>query len=752
MTFHRSFMFAVKFAVNFALNFALNFTVAFIFAASWAQAQVVKVDLQKDLRTPFQDLYQGTEKSGRGLSGLSQLKKFQIQLNWSQCNKIAPSVFASNKDLQGWIAVTWLYCLQQEQKKKANPAFLRPALDALEKERALFISGPWAPSLMQSWIELRLIYLDDQVRQKKRVVAALDRLLSPPYSTNKEHKAKIYQLLGDTAVMDAKFDEAQFFFDQAQDQNESVYVQERLDFVIRAQGFSPTSKLSPTAAAVELSPDVQLEERIQAATQRRELISALQDSMRLLNEYPGSRTARRLKDRPLEIYNSLSDPSAKTQALKDMATGDGARILEWAQGLHRRGDFMGSWTLARRAFEKSPTSAGSTSALWIVGRSAHFLGNYSEALESYRKLISFHPGSEEAAEALFRSSLIHYRQKEYSNASALLEKLLSQGRERYDLNGKYWLVRCLQMTNPERAKVEATALIARYPFTYYGLRLSAEAQGGLLKWPEALPAVVPLKTEFFLVGEQKKSWQRFKLLSQAGWVSEAQAELNAMPVMKDPTLKISMAKKLSEQGQYMAAIRLLNEAMEADPRLRREEFLTWGYPRIFTSLYKVEAERYGLDVSLLLSLTRQESGFNLRAVSTSNALGLMQMIPPTAQEVARKLGLSIELPDDMFRPEVNIPMGSFYISQMIDQFEGHIPLALAAYNAGPHRLKQFLKGRPELAGMPSDEIWFDELPWSETSFYVKAILRNILLYRLVDEGNFTLKPVLWLDLRNKKAK
>jgi soluble lytic murein transglycosylase len=176
-------------------------------------------------------------------------------------------------------------------------------------------------------------------------------------------------------------------------------------------------------------------------------------------------------------------------------------------------------------------------------------------------------------------------------------------------------------------------------------------------------------------------------------------------------------------------------------------------------LYRIEAERYGVHASLLQALTRQESAFNIKAVSSSQALGLMQMIPSTAREVAKKLGLIIEIPGDMFRPEVNIPMGSFYIAQMLAQFENNVPFALAAYNAGPHRMSTWLEGRSELkslvsqpSGAPRDELWFDELPWSETSFYVKAILRNILLYRLATEGPFTVQPVLWQDLQNKKAK
>ena len=139
-------------------------------------------------------------------------------------------------------------------------------------------------------------------------------------------------------------------------------------------------------------------------------------------------------------------------------------------------------------------------------------------------------------------------------------------------------------------------------------------------------------------------------------------------------------------------------------------------------------------------------------------MGLMQMIPPTADEIAHKLKMKVQIPDDMYRPEVNVPMGTFYVSEMLRQFSQNVPMALAAYNAGPVRLKSWLELRPEIAALrenhssePIDELWFDELPWTETSFYVKAILRNVLIYQSIDKGPVTLKPVFWSDLSTKSA-
>ncbi len=729
--------------------------------ASPIYAQVEKVDLKKDLPSAgVVDLYQAmTPKSSAKLSPLSKLKDYELHLKWSECVGLAPKVFAAQKELRGWVAQTWMHCLEQEQKKKSNAAAIEKALNTLEPHKDLLNEGPWSADLSQRWLGLQLQRLQDQVLKKnQKASASLESLLSDPGKLSKEQKAIVYQLLGDLALLRVHYSEAQFLYEEAQDQKDSRYLQDKLEFLAKAKGESSIAKPSVEAPA-EVGEEIKIEERLRQSLKQNEAIAALKDVIQILNQYPGSRAAKRLKDKPLDIYNALTEKLAKIKALNEMEEADGTRLLEWAQSLHRRGDYAGALSLAQKANEKNPGSAQSTSALWIAGRCAHFLGQYDRALELFNSLMTYHGGSDEAAEALFRASLIHYRKKDFSNASALLERLLLLGRDRYDLSARYWLVRSLQETNPDRAKQVGAELIDKYPFSYYGLRLQAESQDGKLSWPSQKDKPPQLKNEIYLVGAQKKSWQRFAKLSEAGWVAEAQAELSGVPFIKDPTLKVALAEKMGERRQYVTSIRLLNEALEADPRLRREQFVKIGYPEVFTSLYQAEAERYGVQVILLRSLTRQESAFNLRAVSTSNALGLMQMIPPTAQEVSKKLGLKVDLPDDMFRPEINIPMGSFYVAQMLDQFNGNVPFALAAYNAGPYRMKNWIEGRPELgelvsqaSGSARDELWFDELPWTETSFYVKAILRNVLLYRLVAEANYVVKPVLWQDLLYKKAK
>lgn len=699
-----------------------------------AWSQVEKVDLNKDL--PSSEL-------NKNKTILGKLKDMENNLHWSECAKNAAIAFSTQHEVRGWVALTWLRCLDQEAKKNGNSAQLEKAVKILLNHKSLLKQGPWSEELQALFVKIHLQQIERKVAvgSYKNARQSLDQLLDGELIIDKEQKAKAFELLGDIALLQKRNSESLFLFEQAQNQKESKLLQNKIEKLTS----TPTQK-APTGPVEELedvtAPILQI-------IKSNEPLKVLKEVILYLNQNPGSRLAKRLRDKPLEIYTSFTDSSKKEAALLEMSHADSSRLLDWAQTLHRKADYRGALALAEKALIRVPHSPQTTALSWLAGRSAHFLGQYEKALEHFGDLVNFHAGTDEAFEALFRTGLIQIRHKKFSDAALTLDKLLLQKRERYDLSAKYWLIRALQETKDERASLLTKELVERYPFSYYGLRLYAESKGGKLEWPPVKEKPPVLESELYLVGEQKAAWSRFRILSREGWMQEARDELSTLPFIKSSTLKMTLAKKMAERQQYAFAIGLINEAMEKNPGLRREEFLKLGFPEAYTDLYKQEARRYGVDIVILRSLTRQESAFNVRAVSSSNALGLMQMIPPTAQEVAKKLNLKIDLPADMFRPEINIPMGSFYVSQMLGQFDGNLAYALAAYNAGPYRFKLWLASRNDIS---EGEIWYDELPWSETSFYVKAILRNILLYRLVSDGSFALKPVLWQDLIEKKAK
>ena len=135
-------------------------------------------------------------------------------------------------------------------------------------------------------------------------------------------------------------------------------------------------------------------------------------------------------------------------------------------------------------------------------------------------------------------------------------------------------------------------------------------------------------------------------------------------------------------------------------------------------------------VALIHAISHQESNFRVKAYSSAGARGVMQLMPFTAKKVARDLRIKYYKKELTRNPQYNITLGTTYINEMLKKFKNSLPLSLAAYNAGPSRVKIWLKryGDPR-----DDEIsyinWIESIPLEETRYYVKKVLSNLRIYQ-----------------------
>ena len=137
-----------------------------------------------------------------------------------------------------------------------------------------------------------------------------------------------------------------------------------------------------------------------------------------------------------------------------------------------------------------------------------------------------------------------------------------------------------------------------------------------------------------------------------------------------------------------------------------------------------------IDPAVALGLIRQESSFDIGAVSPSGARGLMQLMPFTAQAVAKQIGTATTLVSLTADPAHNMRLGTTYLREMLDRFSDSLPLAVAAYNAGPHRVDQWLPENGDPRVGPIDMIdWIELIPLNETRNYVQRVLENVVVYR-----------------------
>ena len=149
------------------------------------------------------------------------------------------------------------------------------------------------------------------------------------------------------------------------------------------------------------------------------------------------------------------------------------------------------------------------------------------------------------------------------------------------------------------------------------------------------------------------------------------------------------------------------------------------YPFPYRALIEARAHEAGVDPYLVAGLIRQESAFESAIASGAGAVGLMQIMPATGRNLAARAGLSGFHTAALETPEVNVRLGTDFLATLLDRYDGHLPLALSAYNAGPTRANRWRR-MPEA----SDPHRFTErIPFAETRGYVKCVTRNRALYR-----------------------
>ena len=159
-------------------------------------------------------------------------------------------------------------------------------------------------------------------------------------------------------------------------------------------------------------------------------------------------------------------------------------------------------------------------------------------------------------------------------------------------------------------------------------------------------------------------------------------------------------------------------------RMEEVELVEYLYP------LRLLPDHSGPEDALILAVMRQESVFAVDAVSRAGARGLMQLMPATARQMARKLRLRYDAKALTRDPTLNIKLGSAYLNQMVERFSGSYLLAIAAYNAGPSRVSEWMRahGDPREPGVDAID-WIERIPFSETRNYVQRVLENLQVYR-----------------------
>lgn len=396
-------------------------------------------------------------------------------------------------------------------------------------------------------------------------------------------------------------------------------------------------------------------------------------------------------------------------------------------------------------------------AFFILGRIDEEKGNFLKAIEyfeaSYNEPVSS-PGLRDKIAWL--KSWNYIKLENWSEAQASLEKMRDLTQEPSEkARARFWLARSLEkLGQTTEAQQELQTLIKEDPLGYYGVLAvrelkqtfppihseNQELESLSLLGIKELDPQSRLTAEWLITLNEKTAAEKI--------INSFAEELRKGNIKAEPTW-LSIASAYARTGLYLPLFATIGALQpEVKDRLldHHPDLL---FPQPFSELIAQASQKSGTPQEFIYSIIRQESAFNPEARSPADALGLMQLLPSVAEEIAKRNSLPYTEAQDLFKPEINIPLGAFELKSLMEKYDNQFILAVSGYNANGNAIKGWLKTRFR----PDPVEFIEEVPYEETRGYIKLTMRNYVFYqRLLNPTLSTPFPESLLLLKNAPSK
>lgn len=425
-----------------------------------------------------------------------------------------------------------------------------------------------------------------------------------------------------------------------------------------------------------------------------------------------------------DVFKAIADERDRRQA---------EALYFYAVAQRDLGDAGTFLAVARRIVTEFPGDTWAQEALNALGTYYILRDEDEQADAIFRELYEQFPTGPHAERAAWKAGWRAYRQGQYEDTVRFFERASADfSRSDFRPSWIYWAARAHEkLSNKTLANLRYAIVVADYMNSYYG-RLSAERLGasaqasaraasaslvaGDIPLPSPMPANTPIVKALLgaeMFGDAlnelryaRRAWgDSSAIQATVAWVNQQQA--------RDEK---GMERFQLMRGGINNMRRAYPQFMTAEGEELPHDVLTVIYPLAYWDLIRKYSAQYDLDPYLVAALVLQESTFVADVRSHANAYGLMQLMPATARQYARKLGIpySSRL---LTNPDANIRMGTAYFSDKIKEFGG-VHLALASYNAGERPVRKWMAERQ---GVEREE-FIDDIPYPETQGYVRKIM------------------------------
>jgi len=401
--------------------------------------------------------------------------------------------------------------------------------------------------------------------------------------------------------------------------------------------------------------------------------------------------------------------------------------------------------------ELFPQSHLAPQALWKRAKIFERADEPNQYIE-YEKILRDYPRSPLAYSATMYWGVKLYQKRNYADAHRVFERLLAANLSAdANANAAFWIGKCLVAEGKtDSAKVRLAAVIGTYENTYQAFRARsilqtlAEAQtiytarkaigwqdilafdnGGYVPHDTDSPekAYEAIEKELSHLKRDSLDRLRFLMLNR---LSEAKWELQQLAGRSSGVnARYALARAQSQAQAHYDAIRTASSLSGKLDKSHAASARRLRYPLAYPELVGAKTSKYKVDAMLTLAVMREESHFREEIISGSDARGLMQILPRTGEWLAGKLfGPAMFDRSLLFRPAMNIELGSYYLRYLLDKFDDNVVLAIVAYNWGEGALSRWMGDSP-----PSDlDVFVETIPVEEPRRYVKKVLRSYAMY------------------------
>src|SRR5581483_9114592 len=384
----------------------------------------------------------------------------------------------------------------------------------------------------------------------------------------------------------------------------------------------------------------------------------------------------------------------------------------------RQGSMAGALTTLRLLGKEYPNDTRASLGFWNAALLYDSAQNYPQAAATYSELVSSFPASTWAPPASFNAGVSYYLSQNYDKAKASWNTTLKNyPASEFADSAAYWLGKLARAQGDEKSALKFFQQATTPPRTYYSWRAfdalnqpapppsytlddyaiddGPEARADMEQWiaswsgapvsaqlPNAVLNDVNFKrgSEYASLARSLDARPQFLIVNQR--FKDNAAALYALALYyKDNNY---FSSSIDAAGR-LSILSGRNETQQ--PRLLRQLL----YPTYYADLIVPYAQQHGFDPALFFGLVRQESGFNPQSYSSAEARGLTQVIPGTADMIARALNVKNFEQSDLFKPYISILFGTYFLGTVLDYFDGNVYYALMGYNGGPGNARKWQK-------------------------------------------------------------